>query len=61
MEQEQYDFTAGMSKASCLRELEQADRTRLQSSGAWRLALVYLGLGTPRSCPSTSILSFDSP
>ena len=23
MEQEQYDFAAGMSKASCLRELEQ--------------------------------------
>ena len=31
-----------------LRKLEQADRTRLQSSGAWRLelGLVYLDLST---------------
>lgn len=50
-------------KRNRLRKLEQADRTRLQSSGAWRLelGLVYLGLSTTRSCPSTFILSFDFP
>ena len=47
-----------------LRKLEQADRTRLQSSGAWvriELGLVYLDLSTTRSSPSTFILSFDFP